>query len=169
VTEPERSVYEELLAVAVFAPIGALLKLTEVLPELVTKGRARLSAPLATSNAIGHLAIATARRRIDGLARDFVAMRGQSPSKGANAASEESTTAAPDLAETRPETPLHLVGADFIAEDLPILSYDSLAASQVVDRLSGLDADELEAVRRYEVAHRGRRTILTRIAQLEER
>ena len=38
--------------------------------------------------------------------------------------------------------------------------YDSLSASQVVPRLDGLTADELEAVRRYEAAHRGRRTIL---------
>jgi hypothetical protein len=51
--------------------------------------------------------------------------------------------------------------------DLAIPGYDSLAASQVVPRLAGLSAAELEAVRRYEAAHRGRRTILTRIGQLQ--
>ena len=45
--------------------------------------------------------------------------------------------------------------------------YDSLAASQVVPRLSGLTADELELVRAYEAAHRGRKTILSRVAQLQ--
>ena len=53
------------------------------------------------------------------------------------------------------------------AAGLAIPDYDSLAASQVVPRLAGLAADELEAVRRYEAAHRGRRTILARVAQLQ--
>jgi hypothetical protein len=52
------------------------------------------------------------------------------------------------------------------AESLPIPAYDTLAASQVVQRLSSLEPDELEAVGRYEIGTRGRRTILNRIAQL---
>jgi hypothetical protein len=42
-----------------------------------------------------------------------------------------------------------------------------LSASQVVPRLSGLSPDELQAVRDYEAAHRGRKTILSRVAQLQ--
>lgn len=53
-------------------------------------------------------------------------------------------------------------------EDLAIPNYDSLAASQVVPRLAGLSAGELEAVRRYESARRRRRTVLNRIAQLQD-
>jgi hypothetical protein len=53
-----------------------------------------------------------------------------------------------------------------VAESLAIPGYDTLAASQVVQRLSSLRPDELEAIRRYELATRGRRTILHRIAQL---
>ena len=52
---------------------------------------------------------------------------------------------------------------------LAIPGYDSLAASQVVPRLAGLSVDELTAVEAYETAHRGRRTILTRVRQLQER
>ena len=55
------------------------------------------------------------------------------------------------------------------AGGLAIPGYDSLAASQVVQRLAGLAADELAAVGAYESAHRGRRTILTRVRQLQER
>jgi hypothetical protein len=51
-------------------------------------------------------------------------------------------------------------------DSLPIPDYDELSASQVVERLDGLDADSLEAVRRYESEHRGRNTILGKIAQL---
>jgi hypothetical protein len=51
--------------------------------------------------------------------------------------------------------------------DLAIPGYDSLSASQVVPRLSGLEAGELDAVRTYEAAGRGRKTILNKIAQLQ--
>ena len=49
---------------------------------------------------------------------------------------------------------------------LPIPDYDELSASQVVERLEGLDRESLEAIRRYESEHRGRNTILGKIAQL---
>jgi hypothetical protein len=49
---------------------------------------------------------------------------------------------------------------------LAIPGYDSLSASQVVQRLEGLSSSELEEVRRYEAAHRQRRTILHRVEQL---
>ena len=52
------------------------------------------------------------------------------------------------------------------AAALPITDYDSLSASQVVSRLQGLSAGELEAVRSYEAATRGRKTILNRVQQL---
>jgi hypothetical protein len=51
-------------------------------------------------------------------------------------------------------------------EDLPIPDYDELSASQVVERLDGLDHTSLDRIRRYESAHRSRNTILGKIAQL---
>lgn len=52
------------------------------------------------------------------------------------------------------------------APSLAIPGYDQLSASQVVERLDGLTTVELDAVRDYEVAHRGRSTILGKISQL---
>ena len=52
------------------------------------------------------------------------------------------------------------------AESLAIPGYDTLAASQVVQRLGSLSAVELDAIARYEMGTRGRRTILHRIGQL---
>lgn len=49
---------------------------------------------------------------------------------------------------------------------LGIPGYDSLSASQVVQRLAGLTPAELQAVRRHEAAGRHRRTILNRADQL---
>jgi hypothetical protein len=51
-------------------------------------------------------------------------------------------------------------------ESLPIPDYDELSASQVIERLDGLDRTSLDAIRAYETQHRGRNTILGKIAQL---
>jgi hypothetical protein len=53
------------------------------------------------------------------------------------------------------------------ADALPIEGYESLAALHVVQRLAGLSADELELVRRFEASRRNRRTILAKVAQLQ--
>jgi hypothetical protein len=50
---------------------------------------------------------------------------------------------------------------------LGITDYDSLSASQVVPRLDSLAPDELEGIRAYEAATRGRKTILNKIAQIQ--
>jgi len=50
---------------------------------------------------------------------------------------------------------------------LAVPDYDSLSASQVVPRLEGLSVTELDAVRAYEAANRGRKTILSKIAALQ--
>jgi hypothetical protein len=52
------------------------------------------------------------------------------------------------------------------AGDLAIPSYDSLSASQVVQRLAGLSRDEVAAVAAYESATRRRKTVLARAGQL---
>jgi hypothetical protein len=54
------------------------------------------------------------------------------------------------------------------AASLAIPEYDNLSASQVVPRLDGLTPVELDAVLRYERGHRHRKTILNRIAQLQD-
>jgi len=95
----------------------------------------------------------------------------RSPSKG----STKRTGGGPRPAETGAAAGTAEAGAAGGAEQgaeppqagrLAIPGYDSLAASQVVQRLSSLEPDELEAIRLYESATRRRRTILHRIAQL---
>jgi hypothetical protein len=56
--------------------------------------------------------------------------------------------------------------SDPASSPLAIPGFDTLSASQVVQRLDGLTADELRAVRDHETGHRGRRTILNRVEQL---
>jgi hypothetical protein len=76
-------------------------------------------------------------------------------------AASSSPTGGTTGAESAPDAPA--------AVDLAIPDYDNLSASQVVPRLAGLTAAELEDVRRYENAKRNRKTILNKIAQLQAR
>jgi hypothetical protein len=75
---------------------------------------------------------------------------------------EAPTPAPPTATPTPPPRP---AGASS-ASGLAIPDYDELSASQVVDRLEGLPGGELEAIRAYETAHRGRNTVLGKIDQL---
>lgn len=75
------------------------------------------------------------------------------------------TAPAPTVASAPSPAP---AGPSIDVETLAIPDYDSLSASQVIPRLDGLSTDELEAVRQYEAGARGRKTILSRIAQLQE-
>jgi hypothetical protein len=87
-----------------------------------------------------------------------------------DAAPAPSTPSTPPAASTVPvpaDPPDAVWRTDVPAsEALPIPDYDELSASQVVERLEGLDRESLEAIRRYETDHRGRNTILGKIAQL---
>jgi hypothetical protein len=52
--------------------------------------------------------------------------------------------------------------------DLPIPDYDTLRATEIINRLDGLDASQLEALRAHEAAGKGRTSVLARIdARLE--
>jgi hypothetical protein len=83
---------------------------------------------------------------------------------GATAAGVAGTTRAAKSART---TAAAAVAVVIDAAGLAIPDYDGLSASHVVNRLAGLSAVELEAVRAYELANRGRKTILSKVAQLQ--
>jgi hypothetical protein len=83
-------------------------------------------------------------------------------SRPANGHGAPSATA-PDRATSAPATS---TGGAPAAAALAIPGYDTLSASQVLPRLEGLSAEELEAIRIYEEATRARKTVLSRIDQL---
>lgn len=87
-------------------------------------------------------------------------------------------TSAPDLAPpSSADTAIHAATVAPTEADrpapsstgLPLEDYESLAASQVVDRLPTLSDDELDRIDLFETAHRGRRTVLGKIEQLRAR
>ena len=151
------------LDLLVYAPVGLAVSARELLPKLAERGRARLAGQVTTARVVGQFAVqqgqvqagkafakarADAVQRLDGL--------GTTPAPPAAPVRRAPAAAAP-----RPAT------SSASSETLAIPGYDSLSASQVLPRLDGLAAPELEAVRAYEAGHRGRKTILGRISQLQ--
>ena len=152
----ERSPVDQLLDVVVYAPLGLLMNLDELLPQLVEKGHQQVD----MARMFGKFAVTAgtkeARKRLDGLGSARRPSGGPAPAAARPAAQPD--PAATELATTDPIVDPALLG---------ITDYDALSASQVVPRLGGLGEAELEAVRRYETANRGRKTILAKIAQLQ--
>jgi hypothetical protein len=78
------------------------------------------------------------------------------------------TTATTPRSGTGPDHPVSRPVDGHVPEvsSLSIPGFDTLSASQVVQRLDGLNRAELVSVRAYEASTRGRRTILSRVDQL---
>jgi len=194
--DADKSTAERVLDLALYAPLGLALSVAEALPDLARKGRSRLGPQMVLARTVGQLAVQQGYRQLVGIAMTpgsspFSSRRPAPPPDKAPA----STTTAPlDLEELDgiggpdapgalgspvavvvPLPPSRSNGARHrspratqrhVASELAIHSYDSLSAPQVVQRLAGLSRDEVAAVRAYEAATRGRRTILARAEQL---
>jgi hypothetical protein len=148
---------DKVLDAFVYVPVGLALSARDALPELAARGRERL----ASARVIGQFAVqqgqVEASKLLDRLEHPDVPAARPSPAPVV----DETPSSAPVV----PPAPTSGPGSEALA----IPGYDSLSASQVLRRLEGLDPAELEAVRAYESVHRGRKTILTRIAGLQAR
>jgi hypothetical protein len=164
--DDERGLADEIADYLLYAPVGLVLSLGEELPKLVEKGRARVEQRVTVARAVGQFAVTIGRRKAEDMWRQRNSPA-PAPESAKRGPTNPATVAAPAAAEGKSVTSGAKVAADApAASTLAIPGYDSLAASQVVQRLEGLSAEELDEVRRYEEATRGRRTILGRISQL---
>ncbi len=167
----DRTPADQLADLLVYVPIGLFFEAPTLLPKLAEQGRVH------TRNArlFGQFAVrqgeAEVRRRLagfeeqtTGLLRALGVLPGDDKDRGGDGADAPAPERAAARSPAATAEPAEL-GPD--VNDLAITDYDSLSASQVVTRLPGLTLDELEAVRAYEVAHRGRKTILNKITQLQ--
>lgn len=191
----ERSPLDVALDLVVYAPIGLALSVVEEVPKLAAKGRSRLSGPWATARVVGMFAVAQGKREMlrrtggggtgpgsaaaqsNGATQRPSAPRPPADGVSVRARTVASPAPAPTASVPGPVPPLRTTSGDKVkqapvalapdVDGLAIPGYDSLSASQVVQRLAGLAGEELEAVRVYETVTRGRRTILARVSQLQ--
>jgi hypothetical protein len=178
---------ERILDLLVYAPVGLVLSVAEAVPDLVRKGRERLGPQVGVARMVGQFAVRQGYRQFLGYAtsrgafpfgtaqpaRTYTAYSADPPGhNGATAVDGHALEAQTTQARTTqglPAEPLAPAGeapAAPVADDLAIPSYDSLSATQVVERLAGLSRDEVRAVAAYEAATRRRKTVLSRAEQL---
>lgn len=167
----------------VYAPIGLIFEGPSLLPKLVQQGKnharnARFLGKFAVQQ--GQVELRKRLVAFEEQAGDVLRAFGvtgdavvdppppaSSPSSRAGRAGTDGSSPAAASASPAPVTAEETDEPSPSVGELAITDYDSLSASQVVTRLAGLATDELEAVRAYETAHRGRKTILNKIAQLQ--
>ena len=173
----------QLIDMAVYAPIGLFLLAQKELPNLISSGRTRVTDQITLARFIGKMAVKRGRQELQRRLDAAEAARSGPPLQSIVDAGSVEVVAvdatAADLGEepvpselTLPEAIIAAVAeAPQMNADaaLPIDGYDSLAASQVVVRLTTLTAAELDQVREHEETHRARRTILGKISQLRAR
>ncbi len=194
--DAERSTAERVLDVAFYAPLGLALSVAEAVPGLARKGRSKLGPQMVLARTVGQLAVQQGYRQFVGMvtapgASPFSPRKAAPSTDKAPSSSPTAPLGLEDLdgfggpestdgleapvAEVVPLPPSRSNGTRRpsprapqrqVASELAIHSYDSLSAPQVVQRLAGLSRDEVAAVRAYEAATRGRRTILARAEQL---
>jgi hypothetical protein len=191
VTEHKSSA-EQLLDLLLYAPVGLLGEARSLLPELAEKGRIRVGNARMMGQMAVQLGQTQAERRLtqleehakrsltgygllppdpeesgsdDGADTPVRAVEAAPRPRAAHRKQAGAPVAEAPEADAAPAAPAPAAPAD--ATELAIPDYDSLAASQVVSRLAGLREPELAAVQRYELATRGRKTILGKIAQLQ--
>ena len=175
--EDEPTLNDRLLDALVYAPLGLVIAVVEEFPRLADLGRQKLGTQVNSARAVGHFAVVTGRKELH--RRSGTVLRRQGPGSDSPAppgrsgpTGLHSVGPTPPAAPTRngtaaptPEAPhvtLHVPGST----ELAIPAYDTLSASQVVQRLDGLNRGQLVTARAYEAGTRGRRTILSRIDQL---
>jgi hypothetical protein len=154
---------DHVLDLLVFAPLGFAWESRDLYPKLVEEGRAQLAARIQVARMVGQFAIRKGQQEAAKAVERHRA-NAASPTSGSGPDSRPSSSVPGGVASLRHDADDM---GDITEADLAIPSYGSLAASQVVSRLEGLAPVELETVRRYELAHRGRKTVLGKIAHLQ--
>ncbi|HEX4217035.1 MAG TPA: hypothetical protein VHZ02_01590 [Acidimicrobiales bacterium] len=174
--DDEPTVSQRLLDVFVFAPAGLMVTAIEEFPRLVERGRERVTGRVTSARAVGSFAVTAGRSQL--LKRAEELRRSRNGAVDSDTGGDERTPPPPTEAPVvrAASTPSRSASPRGAPADEPptpkpssplaIPGFDTLSASQVVQRLDGLTADELRAVRDHETGHRGRRTILNRVEQL---
>jgi hypothetical protein len=133
--------------VLVFAPFGLGAKIVDDAPSAAKRARQELS----NARFIGRIAVDQGVAQLRTKLSDATA------------------------ADPEPERPAAVPPIDVVpeadpvsADDLALPDYDTLPAIDIVAKLETLSVDEREAIATYESSNRQRRTVLGKLAQLDE-
>jgi hypothetical protein len=168
VSDQQPDIFDRAVELFVYAPVGFGQIVIEEVPPLLVRavelGRETVTKQVVSARSTGQVAIAFGipmlRKRLNAKVSALLTREGNVPAPSPPRVAAPVTTPV-----VEPPTP-DPSGDAPAREELPIPGYDALSASQVVERLAGLERTEHDAVQAYESAHRQRRTILGKIEQL---
>jgi hypothetical protein len=139
--------------VLVFAPLGFGAMLVEDAPAAVGRARRELSNARFLGRITLGQGLAQVRSRLEPV-----------PQRDAEVATGD-TGATADPAEITEESDVE-ADHELSAGELALPDYDTLPAIDIVAKLQNLSPTDRDAIERYEAAHRKRRTVLGKLAQL---
>jgi hypothetical protein len=165
---------ERLLELFVYVPAGFAVTVVEELPKLAARGKERLGVKVSSARAVGQFVVQAGTDEVKRRSAGLIPGAGRSsatpprPSRPTGAGSSAPTGPRGVPTPHRPPVRIQPSANGHVPEvsTLSIPGFDTLSASQVVQRLDGLNRSELVSVRAYEASTRGRRTILSRVDQL---
>lgn len=185
----EKTPVEQALDLFLYAPLGLALSFRDELPKLIERGRTQVNGQVQMAKMMGQFATQAGQKEAEKFVRqaseraaemlgEVVGDHRPQPAPATSPRSSTTTTSDAPAARTKAASDAeHIASGNGKADVLParpvpaadtlsIPGYDTLSASQVVQRLAALGPDELEAIEVYERANRSRRTILNRVDQL---
>ena len=172
--DDERTPIDDLVDLFVYAPVGLLYEYDEILPQLVRRGKSQVQlARVLGSMAANQRGAAPMNVVVEAVA-SMLAKRiteiGASIGLAPPVSDESSSTEpAPSPADDHPSD-----GRDRDDDEpidpgdapLPIASYDSLTAREIIGLLDELDDGQLARIRAHEEANRARKTVLGKLDRL---
>ncbi len=192
-TPESKNPIDQLMELLVYAPVGLIYEYEDVLPQLVKRGRsqvqlAKVLGQMASQQGQqkakqGQARVAKEGSSVDEMVGDAI---GQAALILAKAVTEfgqvvglapvATEPAADSEAAAQPRAPKPLTSPQKRAgtaqrppkaPTVPIAGYESLKAREIVPMLDDLTAAQRKRVRAYEVATRGRKTVLGKLDKLE--
>jgi hypothetical protein len=138
-----------------FSPLDVLGMVVDELSSLATSSCHKISQELKNAEAIGTMTVRVGGAAVKKQVFEFLGLTKAQPAPSSTPSSTTSTV----KERSDPEAAAVI--------DAVIPGYDDLSASQVIRLLDELEPDGLDAVDVHESGHRGRRTILNKVHQLQ--
>ncbi len=136
----------------IYVQVGAIKLVKEAIEHAEEVGEALVASKLSVAKSVGKFTIDFGGREIEALANKLFGSTNEPEFY------DEVDEAEEEIEEND--------GESIDVNSLAIPGYDSLAASQVIQRLNDLSEEQLKLVEDYELSHRQRRTILAKLTQL---
>lgn len=143
----DRRTTDRLVELFVVVPVSVALQLADDLPKVLHADRKEVEERVKVARWMGEMAVQFGRREVEKRLEQLTSPRPPQAPAAAPAA-----PAAPDVPPPRTH-----------GLQEPFQGYDTLAAAQLLPLLERLPESELHLVRDYELATRGRRTVLAKI------